>query len=793
MIVATVNLIMKELIQLEGDKIVRKIPLTQEQYSLGRDTENDIVFDTSKVSRVHAFLIKEGDVYAIIDHNSKNRVLVNGDQVTRKQLVSGDRINLSQDVALLYLAEEPAGTQFAHVLSRVWDIIEKRDLLQLKEVTSRIISLDNLDQILDVILDEAIRSVNAERGLIAVVDAAGEIEDSPVMSGLFEDVDLSSFPPSVVQEAVAKRQNIFLNVRTDENGRANILQDSNQESVMCAPLMFGDSLVGILYVDTRQCLFDELDQLFFTIYCDYAAVAIENAKLFSRIETSNQQLRAEMEESETRYRQLVEYSPEGIAVHKDGKILYVNSAAVDLLGAKTPEDLVGTPVLDRVHPNYQEIVAERVRKENAGQTVPPLEERFLRLDGSVVDVEVVGVPFVYEGKPASMALFRDISRRKRMEQELLRAQKLESVGVLAGGIAHDFNNILQVIRGNALMAKANMDDKDNVEFCLTAIEKAVLHAVSLTSQLLTFSKGGTPVTKATSIQELIEESVAFALRGSNVAYTMDFADDLYFVEVDSEQINQVIHNLVLNADQAMPDGGTVSISARNTTATKARSIHPNLKKGDYVKIAISDHGVGMPEDMLQKIFDPYFTTKQDGSGLGLASCYSIVTKHGGFIEAESTPNKGSTFTLYLPASRKQPEKHETGEWSYKLDTKVLLMDDDSMVRDTAGRMLQRLGCEVDLAVDGKQAIKEYLKAQELNEPFDIVIFDLTVPGGMGGQEALEELLTHDPDVRAIVASGYSHDPVMAAPHKYGFKGVISKPFDIKTLVKTILQVQGYNL
>jgi nitrogen-specific signal transduction histidine kinase/ActR/RegA family two-component response regulator len=414
------------------------------------------------------------------------------------------------------------------------------------------------------------------------------------------------------------------------------------------------------------------------------------------------------------------------------------------------------------------------------------------MDGSVVDVEVVGLPFVYQGQPASMALFRDISRRKRMERELLRAQKLESIGVLAGGIAHDFNNILQVIRGNALMAKANMDDKENVDLCLTAIEKAVLHAVSLTSQLLTFSKGGTPVTKATSIQELIEESVAFALRGSNVAYTLDFTDDLYFVEVDSEQINQVVHNLVLNADQAMPDGGTVSITVRNVKVTNTRSIHPTLKKGDYVKIAISDHGVGMSENMLQKIFDPYFTTKQDGSGLGLASCYSIVTRHGGFIEAESTPGEGSTFTLYLPASRKQPEKHETGEWSYRLEAKVLLMDDDSMVRDTAGRMLQRLGCEVELVVDGKQAVKEYLRAKELNKPFDIVIFDLTVPGGMGGREALEELLTHDPNVKAIVASGYSHDPVMANPRKYGFQGVISKPFDIKTLVKTILNIQGYN-
>ena len=784
---------MKELIQLEGDKIVRKIPLTQQQYTLGRGIENDIVFDTVKISRVHAFLIEEGDAYTIIDHNSKNHVRVNGNQVAKKQLVSGDRITLSQDVSLLYLDEEPVGTQFVHVLSRVWDIIEKKDFLELKEVTNRIISLDNLDQILTVILDEAVKAVNAQRGLIALISETGD--GTPVtqqMSAFPAETDPSSFPNAVIQQTAAKRENVFLNVLPGEDDHLDNVSGSAPESIMSTPLRFGDSLVGILYVDTRLRRFDELDQLFFSIYADYAAVAIENAKLFSRIEMSNQELRAEIEESEMRYRQLVEYSPEAIAVHRAGKILYVNSAAIQLLGAETPEDLVGTPVIERVHPDYREIVAERVRKENEGQTVPPLEERFLRLDGSEVDVEAVGVPFVFQGQPASMALFRDISRRKRMEQELLRAQKLESVGILAGGIAHDFNNILQVIRGNALMAKANMDDKGNLDLCLTSIEKAVLHAVSLTSQLLTFSKGGTPVTKATSIQELIEESVAFALRGSNVAYTLDFADNLYFVEVDSDQINQVIHNLVLNADQAMPDGGTITISVHNTRITNSRSIHPTLKKGDYVEIAIGDHGVGMSEDMLQKIFDPYFTTKQEGSGLGLASCYSIVTKHGGFIEAESTPGEGSTFTLYLPASRKQPEKHETGEWSYQLEAKILLMDDDPMVRDTAGRMLQRVGCEVELAVDGDQAVRQYLQAKESDKPFDIVIFDLTVPGGRGGQEALEELLAHDPAVKAIVASGYSHDPVLADPQKYGFQGVIAKPFDIKTLVKTILDVQGYN-
>jgi CheY-like chemotaxis protein len=338
------------------------------------------------------------------------------------------------------------------------------------------------------------------------------------------------------------------------------------------------------------------------------------------------------------------------------------------------------------------------------------------------------------------------------------------------------------------MANANIDDKDNVELCLTAIEKAVVHAISLTSQLLTFSRGGVPVTRSTSIQELIEDSVAFALRGSNVAYTIDFADDLYFVEVDSDQINQAIHNLVLNADQAMPQGGTITIAVSNFALPATQPSPQGLEPGNYVKISIKDEGAGMPEETLPKIFDPYFTTKKEGRGLGLASCYSIVSKHGGAIEVESEEGKGSTFTLYLPASNNQPEKKKIGAYRGQLEARVLLMDDEELVRDTASRMLLQIGCSVKVVADGAQAIEQYLKAKESDQPFDLVIFDLTVPGKMGGKAAIVKLREHDSSVKAIVASGYSNDPVMANPKKYGFQGVISKPFNVEDLTKVIEKV-----
>lgn len=667
--------------------------------------------------------------------------------------------------------------------------------LWLQEVVRNITSPHDLAHTLKTILVEIMEQVSAERGFIALTDDQGQLKlETNVSHNVFLEYNRHKtvFANSVVQQVIQSRANVFL-LNTENEPRSHPADDIAQlglKSVLCAPLLFGQKLVGVLYIDSQTPLtdFSGVDRTFFACLAGLATIAIENVNLTRQAQLSPQQQTTENQEIETRYRQLIEVSPEGIIVHSQGKIVFVNSTAVKLFGAKKPEDLLEQPIIERVHPHFRDIFLERIRMQETGMAVPPLEEIFLRLDGSAVDVEVVGAPFIYQGQTASLVLARNISRRKRLEQALLRAQKLESVGVLAGGIAHDFNNILQVIRGNALMAKANPTDQENVELCLTAIEKAVLHAISLTSQLLTFSKGGAPVTRSTSIQTLIQESVAFALRGSDVACVFDFADDLYFVEVNSEQINQVIHNIVLNADQAMPNGGKIIISAANVEVTNIHSKYRGLRKGHYVKISIKDQGIGMPQDILDKIFDPYFTTKSDGTGLGLTSCYSIITRHSGLIEVESEENKGSTFTLYLPASSKPPEKIEEDFDTDQISAKILVMDDNAMVRDTASRMLQRIGGNVKLATDGAEAIALYLQAKETGQPFDLVIFDLTVPGGMGGKEAIEKLREVDPEIKAIVASGYSHDPVMANPEQYGFRGVISKPFDIANLSKILKEI-----
>ncbi|HSQ78704.1 MAG TPA: ATP-binding protein, partial [Nitrospirota bacterium] len=384
-------------------------------------------------------------------------------------------------------------------------------------------------------------------------------------------------------------------------------------------------------------------------------------------------------------------------------------------------------------------------------------------------------------------LRKEIADREQMEEELLKAQKLESVSILAGGIAHDFNNLLSSILGNIGLAMLDIDPDHHAFKQLVGAEKASLRAQDLTRQLLTFSKGGAPVKKLTNIGELVKESASFALRGSRVNYEFSIDVDLKLVEVDEGQMSQVVHNLVINADHAMPEGGTIAIRCRNIT-DRAHGVLP-LREEGYVCISVEDRGVGVPKEHLAKIFDPYFTTKQKGSGLGLATTYSIVKKHGGRITVESALGKGTTFHVYLPASRqtKLPEKAEEGAVRTGTGT-ILVMDDEAEVRETTGNVLTRLGYNVVFASDGGEAVERYRQARDSGRVFDLVIMDLTVPGGLGGKEALKKLRELGPGVKAIVSSGYSNDPIMADFGKHGFNGVVTKPYRIKELSDEVYRV-----
>ena len=386
-------------------------------------------------------------------------------------------------------------------------------------------------------------------------------------------------------------------------------------------------------------------------------------------------------------------------------------------------------------------------------------------------------------------VFRDITHEKKIEEELLKTKKLESIGVLAGGIAHDFNNILSAILGNIELAGYRIAKEDSrTASLLSDAEKATKRAAKLTDQLLTFSKGGEPVREVTSLPKVITESANFVLHGSQIACTYDFPADLWKVDADSGQIGQVIQNITINAKHAMPEGGTITIECTNVEDVTTEALL-SVDKGDYVCITIQDTGIGIPKEVIDKIFDPYFTTKQQGSGLGLAICHSIINKHDGYLTVHSITGKGTTFTLYLPAVRSTARGGDITE-QIKSTTaikaaRIMIMDDEEMLRDVCVSQLAVLGHEAISVIDGAQAINKYQELQDDGTPVDLVILDLTIPGGMGGQETGEKLLQIDPDAKIIVASGYSNDPVMANYKKYGFLAALAKPFDLKQLRNAI--------
>jgi PAS domain S-box-containing protein len=379
---------------------------------------------------------------------------------------------------------------------------------------------------------------------------------------------------------------------------------------------------------------------------------------------------------------------------------------------------------------------------------------------------------------------QDITERRRAEQELRKAHKLESLGVLAGGIAHDFNNLLTGILGNISLAKIMTESNTKPFKRLDEAEKAVSRARGLTQQLMTFSKGGAPVKKTASMEQIVKDSVSFVLSGSNVSCRFSVPDDIWPVEADDGQMNQVINNLIINADQSMADGGIIEVCFENLSIAADNEM--SLKEGRYVKITIRDHGAGIPEQYLHRIFDPYFTTKRKGSGLGLATVYSIIRNHDGYVGVESKVGTGTTFRIYIPASENRlPEIMETEEILHGGSGKILVMDDEEIIRDVAADILGHLGYSAVACCDGSEAIELYRQAITTKEPFTAVIMDLTIPGGMGGREAAARILEVDPDALLIVSSGYSNDPVIANFHHYGFSGVVAKPFDAEGLAKEL--------
>ena len=408
--------------------------------------------------------------------------------------------------------------------------------------------------------------------------------------------------------------------------------------------------------------------------------------------------------------------------------------------------------------------------------------------GNIIPVEINSSHFIYKNEQAVLSIVRDISIRKEMENEILKKQKLESIGILAGGIAHDFNNSLSVFLSNVDLAEAYLDDKEELKSILKEIRTEIIKTTGLTNQLLTFSTGGMPVKETASISDLLKETIKFDLRGTNIQYKFDFVDDLWLVDIDYNQISQVINNIVINARQAMSDKGEILIKAENLENNTSDAILPANKK--YIKITISDNGIGIPENIQSKIFNPFFTTKDQGSGLGLTTSFSIVKKHDGFLTIKSYENLGTSIFIYLPALliSEQNKKLKNHTQIISGSGKILVMDDQKSIRRSIVRMLRYLGYRVEEVEEGKHAIELYKKAQMKNDPFDIILMDLTIQKGLGGNDTSRILFEYEPQIKIVISSGYSNDPIIANYKEYGFKNVIVKPYTIYQLSNVIHSV-----
>jgi PAS domain S-box-containing protein len=512
------------------------------------------------------------------------------------------------------------------------------------------------------------------------------------------------------------------------------------------------------------------------------------------LEMQNEELqkaRDEMEAGLEKFSDLYDFAPVGyLTLDREGTVLEANLTSASLLGierSRLVKRRFGSCVSASELPAFNTFLAQVFER----RTRAFCEVTLLKKGKPQIELRLEAA--VAASGRECRAVLADITERKRAEEDRLILNRLESTAILVGGIAHDFNNLLTMILLNLELAETLIPPGEELANVLEQAKQAARTSGGLIQQLLIFASGGAPIRKPTRLAELIEASVRLAVGGSRLRCDFSLAEDLWPTEVDPGQTGQVFRNLALNAREAMPEGGTISVRAENVVLGPHE--HPSLPPGDYVRVSITDRGGGISKDVLPRIFDPYFSTKlrgaQKGMGLGLAICHAVIQSHGGAITVQSEPGVGTTFHLLLPASRKplQPEKASVPAGVLRHE-RILVMDDEEVVRKLVRRLLQQMGYEVELVEDGQRAVGAYESAKGQGRPFDAVILDLTVRAGVGDKETIRELLKIDRAVKAIVMSGYANDPVVLEPERYGFKGVLTKPFDRQSLWKVLARVLG---
>lgn len=494
-------------------------------------------------------------------------------------------------------------------------------------------------------------------------------------------------------------------------------------------------------------------------------------------------------ESERHQRELADSLPIGIyEADLSGRLTFANPTGLTMFGyTEIPKDL---HLLDTIAPQDRSKAAESMRMVLSGQKTPPNEYSALRTTGACFPVFITSLPL--RDKNGQLIGYRgtilDITERKQIETAMQNAQRLESLGILAGGIAHDFNNLLTGIFSNIEMARVIMPQDSGANEFLNCALTSFSRAKDLTQQLLTFAKGGSPDIRAVSIATFLKETVLFSLSGSAVNAEFMIPDTIWPCAADASQVGQVVDNIVINARQAMPQGGTITVTVSNIAATDAPRLR--LSAEPYIAIAISDCGTGIPAHIIGNIFDPFFTTKPSGSGLGLSMAYSIIKKHRGHIQVESELSRGTTFTIYIPASTTDsvPTEKQDSAMATVVNTtqKILIVDDEPNVRIIEARLLESMGYTTAQAHSGEEAIIIFTKEFTNKNRFDIVILDLNMPGTLSGEQTIKQLLAIDPAVRVVASSGDSGAPAITDPQRFGFKGMLKKPFTKEELENAVL-------
>jgi PAS domain S-box-containing protein len=591
---------------------------------------------------------------------------------------------------------------------------------------------------------------------------------------------------SACEEVLKRGFRAFTSEVREKFPKDDILKELAAESFVAMPLVdHKGKTVGLMgVIDTKKMDNVQIAESTLQIFAARAAAEIERKRF-------EEDLNAEKERLAVTLRSIGDGF---IATDQDGNVAVINNVAERLTGWRQ-DQIIGKPLLEIFN-----ILNQRTRKPcstmldrivDTGSVVGTANHAIVvSREGVERLIEISAAPIrdKTSRKLGTVLVFRDITEKEHLEAERRKAEKLESLGVAAGGIAHDFNNLLTAIIGNLSLSLITLPQDDEMYERLGAAKKASLRAQELAQQLLTFAKGGAPIKKTASIGQLIQDTVTFSIRGSSIRADFETPEDLWPVEVDSGQISQVVNNLAINAEQAMPSGGTLTVKCENFFLPEENAALSPLRVGKYVKITVHDEGIGIPDEYLKKIFDPYFTTKPKGSGLGLATSYSIVKNHDGLITVESKVGVGSIFSIYLPATDKQVAFERTRSEPAKGKGRILALDDEEAICELVKAALTPLGYEVTTVQDGLSAIDAYKTAMEDDHKFDAVISDLTIPGGMGGAECIKQLIELDPGVKAIVSSGYAMDPVMSRYREYGFCACIAKPYEVSDLGHIVHEV-----